>query len=246
MNTPKKEYVVWYKSGAGGFLVSWLIQICLFPNNLPLSLEVFPLKIKNNSKQWKKYEKTPNNVMILCNSFYPTSYYKMNSDALTQQTLDKLRCHGSSIYDLFHCRIKLFLVNYVYQSGHVKSTDFKWINQNKDKFNLYNQELVKNATDILFDLKKNIFVCAPEKYVELAAQSKKCRHYESNLNEILSKNKDCKIFHIDTIWKNTYIEELEKILEITLDTTQIYAVKSLVDRYMDIMPPNLKQYCNAD
>ena len=42
------------------------------------------------------------------------------------------------------------------------------------------------------------------------------------------------------------IEELEKILETTLDTTQIYAVKTLVDRYMDIMPLNMKQYCYAD
>ena len=246
MNTPKKKYVVWYNGGAGGFFVSWLIQVCLFPNDLSLSLKVFPLKITNNSKQWRKYEKTPKNVNVLCNSFYPISYYKVDSDVLTQQTLDSVRHDGSSIYDLFHCRIKLFLVNYVYQSGHVNTTDFNWINKNKDKFDLYDQELVKNATDILFDLKKNIFVCAPEKYIELAAHSKKFRYYESNLNEILYRNKDLKIFNIDSIWKNYYVKELEKILGTTLNINQIYAVKTLVDRYMDIMPLNMKQYFYAD
>ena len=144
MNTSKKKYVVWYKSGAGGFFVSWLIQVCLFPNELPLSLEVFPLKIKNNSKQWKKYEKTPTNVNVLCNSFYPESYYKIDSDTLTQQTIDSLKHNGGSIYDLFHCRIKLFLVNYVYQSGHVNTTNYNWINENKDKIEDTQYSLLKS------------------------------------------------------------------------------------------------------
>lgn len=243
MSLCKKDYVVWYKGGGGGFIVSWLLQVAIDHTKLPEALDVFPISLKFNSDQWKKYEKTPHNVGLLCNLFHVTSYYNSNLDDDIRKTLNAITQNGDSLYDLLQCRIKFYLTNYVYQSGHHSQAVFNYVKNNPKEYKLDDPTYIKEVTDILFDIQKNIFIVAPEEYLALAAKNKKCMAIKSNVTTILKEYPQLKTFNLESIWKGTYVKELEKVLERKLTSDQTWCCKILIDRYIEIMPEQIKKYC---
>jgi len=242
----KKEYVIWYKAGAGGFFVSWLVQISMDPAMLNLALESFPVSLTAHPNNWKKYEKVPPAVGVLCNVFHPDPCFKIDFDSCMKKTLNTVTSQGESFYDLLHCRIKFYLVNHVWRSGNVTQQFFDYIRDNPEEFKLHDTEYIKNMTDIIFDVKKNIFVTAPEDYLKIVARVKKLRHVNSDINEVLRQYTSLKTFSIDSIWKGRWIDELEKILEIKLSNQQVEACQIFVNHYFEIMPDEVKRYCNAN
>ena len=241
-----REYCVWYQTGAGGYIISWLIQVVLDPSTLNKALAVFPLEINQDHSKWRKWESTPPTVAVLCNSFHPASGYNIDKDAMIRETLTKLSSGGNSFWDLVYCRIKYYLVNYVYQSGNITTQKFEHIKQSHTWHKLHDQNYIKQQSDLLFDLDKNVFVIAPRRYIELSALTKNIIVDHSNLNEILTKEfSHLKVFNLVSIWQNCWQAELEKVLNKQLDKEQQQACSLLVDRYITVMPPLIKDFCNA-
>jgi hypothetical protein len=241
-----KEYVVWYKSGAGGFFVAWLLQTAINPSLLPCALDVFPLSLTKDHKVWKQSESVPPDAAVLCNMFHPNTYYKIDFEKDTRCVIESvLNGNSDSIDTLLHCRIKFYLMNYVYLSGHITSQNLAEVAQHPEKFQLNDMEHVKSMTDILFDVSKNIFVSAPERYLELASQTKNCRYYPTPVHDIVA-NYPVKIFQMETTWQGTWESEVSKILGRPLLPTAKTACAELVNRYLEVMPPLLKEFCGVN
>jgi hypothetical protein len=242
-----KEYCVWYQTGAGGYIVSWLIQVALDPSTLTKALAVFPLEINQDYSKWKKWEATPPTVAVLSNSFYPATADKINRDTMIRETLTKLSNGGQFFWDLVHCRIKYYLVNFVFQSGNITVQKFQQIKQSIEWQKLHSQDYLKQQSDLLFDLDKNIFVIAPDRYIELSALSKNLYVTTSNLAQILTKEfPHLKTFDLLSIWRNRWIQELEKIINRSLNKQQQEACALLIDRYNEVMPPMVRDFCYED
>ena len=245
MDSPKK-YVVWYKSGAGGFFVGWLLQTAINPGLLKNALAVFPSSLKEDYRDWKRYERTPPDVALLCNMFHLNTYYKFDWGKDTRQVLESvLSGDATDIDTLLHCRIKFYLMNYVYLSGHGTSTRIAEVTQNPERYQLNDMEHVKRVTDILFDISKNVFVRAPDRYTELASITKSCRYYHSPINDIIAEY-PVKIFQLETVWQGGWESELSRILGKPLALNAVAACKQLVDRYLEVMPAPLKEFCNVN
>ena len=241
-----KEYVVWYKSGAGGFFVAWLLQTAVNPSLLPCALDVFPLALIKDHKVWKQYESVPPDVAVLCNMFHPDTYYRIDFEKDTRLVIESvLNGDSNSMDTLLHCRIKFYLMNYVYLSGHITSQNLSEVAQHPERFRLNDMEHVKRMSEILFDVSKNVFVSAPERYLELAAQTKKCRYYPTPVHDIIAEY-PVKIFQMETTWQGTWESEVAKILEQPLSPVAKTACAELVARYLEVMPPLLKEFCNVN
>lgn len=243
----QKKYVVWYRAGAGGFLVSWLIQVALDPTSLDDALEVFPLSLIDQHGRWKMHERTPPDVGLLCNLFHPNAYYDIDTVASTRDLLDAMmhRKHPK-INDLLAARIKFYLINFVYRSGHIRLAEYHKVKKDPVAYRLHDQDHVRQMTDILFEPDRNIFVIAPEPYLEMASKIKNCRYYKSLVDQTLLDYPDIKIFHFEKVWQKGYIEELERLLGISLDDEQRLAGDRLVERYMSVMPKKMREWCDEN
>lgn len=241
-----KKYVVWYKSGAGGFFVGWLLQTAIDPTLLENALAVFPVSLRDNSNVWKQHERTPPEVGLICNMFHANAYYALDPEGDTRHVIESILAGNNSSMDtLLHCRVKFYIMNYVYQSGHVNMQTYSDVKNNPEKYRLNEMEYVKDVTDILFNVSKNIFVNAPERYLELAAQSKNCRHYPTPINKIVAEY-PVKTFRLETIWCGGWEEEISKTLEIPLLIPAKLACEQLINRYLEVMPKPLKEFCNVN
>jgi hypothetical protein len=245
MSSPKK-YIVWYKSGAGGFFVGWLLQTALDPALLENALAVFPLTLKEKSQTWKQFERTPHEVGLICNMFHANTYYALDAEGDTRHVIESILAgNNKNIDTLLHCRIKFYLMNYVYRSGHVTLQNLLDVTTYPEKYQLTDMEYVKRVTDVLFDVSKNIFVNAPERYLELAAQSKNCRHYPTPVNKIIAEY-PVKIFQLETVWQGGWEAEISKTLGLPLSISAKSACEKLIKRYLEVMPAPLKEFCNVN
>lgn len=226
--------------------MSWLIQVAIDPALLHRALEVFPCSLNQDSTVWKKYESVAPEVGVICNMFHSNPYYWVDFDQQIRETLT-LVTNGdcSNFYSLLHCRIKLFLTSYVYKSGNVGKKLHSYSGLNPEEFGLTDTELVHNATNMIFDTNKNIFVVASDEYRLASSVTKKCNFVPSNFNSIVvNEFPNLKVFDISTMWKNTYIEEIEKVISCKLTQDQIDACTKFVTRYIEVMPLLVKDTCN--
>jgi hypothetical protein len=243
----EKKLVVWYKGGAGGFLVAWLLQVAFDHRYLDASLQVFPESLGSDSGSWTQHEKTPSSVAVLCNPFHPDVVYQVDQEQEIRDVIEMILSGDSSSMDnLLYCRIKMYLCNYVYETGHPSKTLIDRVNLNHHHWHLEDLSLVKSMTDVLFEPEKNIFVIAPDRYCELAAKFKGSRFYSSPINQIVSQYPALKKFHIETVWKGTWLQELESVLGFELGKRSKNACEQLISRYLDIMPDEMKAFCNHD
>jgi hypothetical protein len=237
--TDKKQYVVWYNGGSGGFITSWLIQLCIDPSLLDRAFENFPGKLKTDHLSWQKYEQVPPNVGLLCNSFDPHAYYVDIKDH-AKGILNKIISNDSSnIYDLFYCRSKYFLVSHVYQQGNTTIEKYKKYSSNLT----YDKTYFKQQTDILFDATKNIFVRAPIEYQKIAQKTKQSRNISFDMESVLIDYPTLKCFNIQSIWQRKYFSELEKVLDQSVNIKSQQVINKLVDHYLNIAPTELRKYC---
>jgi hypothetical protein len=236
-----KHYIVWYKALGGGLITSWLFQLCVNHKSLNEALNVFPVDLKDNNSNWFKYEKVPPNVGVISNGLYPNTYYNTsNYELYATQALDDLfNSNGDSIYTLLRARIKYYLTNFVWGKCWSDTT-------NIDDCNLDNIDYIKNKTKILFDTTKAIFVVAPEQYIEVANNSKEKKYgvSASDLFDIgdVIKNYDANVFYLQSLWNNTYVDNLELILNRKLTDSETKACEVLVNRWIDISSPSIKEY----
>jgi hypothetical protein len=241
-----KKYVVWYKGGSGGFFVSWLLQTAIDPTLLDCALDVFPVSLGNDHKLWRSYERTPIDVGLLCNVFHPNTYYSIDLESETRRVFESIISGNNDNFDtLLNCRVKFYLTNYVYHAGHVTSQKLSEVTQHPEKYHLHDIDYIKQITDILLDASKNIFIKAPERYLELASQTKNCRYSRTPINELIAEY-PVKYFSLETVWQGGWEHEVSKILGTPLSPDAILAGSKLVDRYLEIMPQPLKEFCNVN
>jgi hypothetical protein len=240
----KKQYVVWYNGGSGGFITSWLIQLCLDPSKLPNAFENFPNALKNDQSNWQRYEQVPPNVGLMCNGFDPSTYYTVDIEDYARKILNKVVTDDiSSVYELFYCRSKYFLVNHVYEKGHATDEDYQGYSKEIEKYGTADINYFKAQTDILFESDKNIFVYAPEEYRRIAQQTKQSRDISFDINNALIDYPTLKCFETRSIWDQTYIQNLERVLNQKILEESKKAIKKLVDHYLNVAPLKLREYC---
>lgn len=242
----RKQYVIWYNGGSGGFMVSWMVQLCIDPTKLNLAFENFPNTLKDNNLVWQKYEKVPPNVGLMCNAF---SMSIIGGDVHTDQLscvkklLNKIvNNQPGEIYETFRMRAKYFLVNHVYGKGHATTEDYNLYSSNIEKYGTNDVNYFKKQTNVLFELDKHIFVRSPMEYQQIAQKTKQSRNISFD-DSILDHYPTLKCFQIRAIWEQTYIAELEKVIGKKISTDSQHAIKVLVDHYIDISPPELRKYC---
>jgi hypothetical protein len=242
----KKQYVVWYNGGSGGFITSWLIQLCLDPSKLPNAFENFPDALKKKHSIWRRYEQVPPNVGLMCNAFDCRVYYDNNKNH-TRKILDRLiSTDTSSVYELFYCRSKYFLVNHVYEKGNATNEDYQRYSKEIEKYQTADINYFKAQTDILFEPDKIIFVHAPIEYQRIAQQTKQSRDISFDIGDALAEYSGLNCFEIRSIWDQTYIQNLERVLNQKVSVESQKAIKVLVDHYLSISPPALRKYCEEE
>jgi hypothetical protein len=239
----EKKYVIWYNGGSGGFITAWLVQLCLEPDRLSEAQENFPTVLEHNQAAWQRYEKVPPDVGLLCNTLEPNLYYNIDNTQYAKSTIDRMIKGNSSVYDLFFCRSKYFLVNHVYQQGHTPTHRYGCVKKHLP--DCTNVDFFKNLTDILFDVNKNIFVHAPAEYQRISQKIKQSRQIQFDVKTLATSYPELKIFETRTIWQGTYIQELEKVLERKISDQSQHACAILLDRYFKISPPELKNWCQT-
>lgn len=238
--------MVWYNGGSGGFITSWIIQLCIDPTKLNNAFENFPDVLKKDRskwQRWQRYEKVPPNVGLMCNAFHPNVYYTINTKDYANEILNKITTNTSGVYDLLACRSYYFLVNHVYEKGHATDKDYQQYSKEIEKYRTADINYFKTQTDILFELDKIIFVHAPVEYQQIAQQTKQSRDISFDINDVLINYPKLKCFEIRSIWNQTYISNLEQLLgqKITLKSQK--AIKKLIDHYINIAPTELRKYC---
>lgn len=239
-----KKYVVWYRAGAGGFFVAWLLQLALDDRYLETSLRVFPECLSQDPQQWKRYEKTPSSVAVLCNPFHPDPFHTVEQEQEIRDVIELVLSGDSSSMDnLLYCRIKMYLCNFVYKTGNITKTQLDNTIQDPQKWQLEKILFVKAMTDVLFDQTRNIFLQAPERYCDLAAKHKGFRFYPTSLDGIVSQYHGLKKFNLETVWQGHWVQELESIIDTELTARSKYACQQLVTRYLDVMPGEMKTFC---
>lgn len=240
-----KDFIVWYKAGGGGFFVAWLLNIALNPSLLNEGLNVFPLELKKSSGKWQAFEKTPPDVALMCNMFYPDFAIKNSHKKIIENLLMDLTSKGQIVDDLLPQRTKFFLINYLLESGNISATT-KFCD---DVISRYSLDKFKHITDQLFDVNKSIFLIAPEKYAQQALKIKNNHttvdtvDTEIILEGVLSKYSNLKIFKLEAIWKGHWQSEIEKSLNQSLTSEQLDACSIFIERYMEIMPKELLKIC---
>jgi len=232
---PSKKYIVWYLPGSGGFFVSWLLQVAINPHTLPSALRHFPLILKYKHTTWKYYEYVPPDIGVLCNMLMP-------SDIPSDMQLIEYHVNNT-LTSVFNGRvnlqilIKYYLINYVW---------FKTYFYEKDEYQLlhsteYNQLAEMQYIDLLtqdITSKKIIAVTASDEFIAL---SSKYKNVETDiaLNNQYNKNigkHTTNIFNMRSIFNNTYLKSLERLLNKRLSNEEIEACNIFVDRYINIIP----------
>jgi hypothetical protein len=240
----KKQYVVWYNGGSGGFITAWLIQLCIDPSKLNNAFENFPSILKSDRSKWQQYEQVPPDVGLMCNAFDPCVYYNVNIEDYAKKILNKIVTNNTlSVYDLFYCRSKYFLVNHVYEKGHATDEDYQRYSKEIEKYGTADINYFKTQTDILFDSDKIIFVCAPTEYQRIAQQTKQSRDISFDINDVLIDYPKLKSFEIRSIWDQNYIPSLERVLNQKITTESQQAIKKLIDHYLNVAPSEIFDYC---
>jgi hypothetical protein len=240
----KKQYVVWYNGGSGGFITAWLIQLCIDPSKLNNAFENFPSVLKSDRLDWQRFEKVPPNVGLLSNAFHTGTYYTVDIKKYAKEILNKIVTNNTlSVYDLFYCRSKYFLVNHVYEKGHATNEDYQRYSKEIEKYQTADINYFKTQTDILFESDKIIFVHAPIEYQRIAQQTKRSRDISLDLGDLLINYPTLKCFKIQSIWNQSYISNLERVLNQTITPESQRAIKKLIDHYINISPIELRNYC---
>jgi hypothetical protein len=240
----KKDYVVWYPGGSGGFIVSWLLQLAVNPSCIDLACKNFPNLLENIPTDWRNYESIPPNVGLLCNTLSSNLQYQPNVDNYSIDIIKILLNGNNSIYDLFYSRVKYYLTNHVYKSGHASPDQYNYFTTYPDEFLINDLEHFKKMTDVIFDTTRSIFVYAPLEYQALSQQLKKSANYALDVKTLLTPYPQLKTFDTLSIWNGSYRQELENILNRKLTTDQISACDILVNRYIQISPPEFKDCYN--
>ena len=239
----QKDFVVWYNGGSGGFIISWLIQVALNPDALQNAYLNFPVSLKDNHSQWKKYECIPDQVGLLCNVLDPSLYYQIDRSQYAKQILSKIDGQPHNIYDNFFCRSKFYLTNYIHGRGHTSLDDWKDVGSAPEKFGLDNQKHFQTITDVLFDPKKCIFVCAPVEYQALAQKTKGSRNIDFDLTSVITDFPILKKVDIRHVWQKQHISMIEQIIERKLPVVSRNACNRLVDHYLSVAPTELSRWC---
>lgn len=240
-----KRYVVWYKINAGGFVVAWLLQVALDPSTLPQALAVFPLSLKKNSRAWRTHEATPPDVALMCNMFHPNTTYRIDHERYIRRVIDAVLAGRRDWDQLLECRIKMYLVNFVYQSGHARPELAQAVAQDPEKFGLLDLDRIKQLTDILFEPGRNVFLSAPERYLELSAKTKNTEYYASPVNDVLDQYLNLSRFRLESLWQDTWWQDLQTLLGADLHAEAHHSCRHLVSRYLDVMPGAVTEYINA-
>jgi len=229
-----KDHIVWYLPGSGGMFVAWLIQTAIDANNITPALQSFPYILKYNPSKWKYYEQIPPNIGVLCNMLIPSDLWDSNTEIIDEYINNTLQSISDGKVSI-PISVKYYFINYIWhktyfyenhEKGLINSTQFK---------KLANLEFI-SAISSDINLKKIIFVHTPSKYTKLWADYK---HTTTNLNINDSFNTHIanytdNIFYMSSIFDNTYIDVLERILSKKLSNNQVLACQLLVDRYINI------------
>jgi hypothetical protein len=241
-----KHYAVWYIGGSGGYIVSWLLQLCIDPELLPIALDNFDLSIDTKNKQWKSFEDVPPNIGIVANAFY--SKNTTNADIINSQTITLLTNIISSTENSFNktlpARIKYFLTSYVWGKSSFNINEKTHL-ANSKQFKLINNPLILDQyTTPVFNADKSIFVIAPKEFTSISLESKTTHTLiDYNIeNIIISFERHLKIFYTSNIWKDSYIENLERITNKQLTPRAIAACNVLVKRWLLVQPKLVKEY----
>jgi hypothetical protein len=179
----------------------------------------------------------------MCNAFDCRVYYDNNKNH-TRKILDRLiSTDTSSVYELFYCRSKYFLVNHVYEKGNATNEDYQRYSKEIEKYQTADINYFKAQTDILFEPDKIIFVHAPIEYQRIAQQTKQSRDISFDINNALIDYPTLKCFETRSIWDQTYIQNLERVLNQKILEESKKAIKKLVDHYLNVAPLKLREYC---
>jgi len=238
----KKKYVVWYPGGSGGFIVSWLLQLALDPSCIELAYKNFPDLLESKHEDWRRYESIPPDVGLLCNTLSSNLQYQTNVDNYSTDIIKILLNGNTSIYDLFYSRVKYYLTNHVYKTGHTSPEQYTYFTENPDEFLINDMNHFKKMTDVIFDTTRAIFVHAPLEYQALSQQIKKSVNYALDVKTLLNPYPHLKTLDILGIYNGSYKQELENILNRKLTIDQIDACDMLVNRYIQISPLEFKDY----
>ena len=252
-----KKYVVWYQGGSGGFITAWLLQLAHNHELFDMALRNFPLELSKSPVSWNTYEIIPPDIGVQNNHFHENKY--LSKDEYVRQTtysLNRLAYEQKEIQDLKdirRTRINYILNNYIFDC--VKQFDgpkLDYIYEDKScRTHLKNIpiDLFYSLSDILYDKSKVIIVSAPTWYMTLCSETKAsvdasigCENSVFHIsNMLIDYSSKLKIFNISSIWNDNYINEIENLLNISMNKNQKNACHQLVKRYMDIMPKNIKE-----
>jgi hypothetical protein len=272
----ERKFVVRYQGGSGGFLVAWLLQLAhdtrgaKSPSYVVDALNCFPLILKDKPVEWKKYELTPPDMGVLCNSFYDLckNYFDVLSlekdvHILLQRTIN----NDAKLYSAsdFRMRIKYYFCNYVWRKAtHEDGIAKPW------KYDGDNIIDIITLSDLLFNPNKVLFITTPYKFLRLCEDEKVCGelNYESLVDPrgsaflspsiytgnfekniyitgIINNYKDkLNTFPIESIWKGTWQKHIEKFIGRELTAHQIQVCQLLINRWLYVTPQRIKDEFN--
>ena len=259
-----RKYVVWYQGGSGGFLLCWLLQLAhddrgaKSPSHVIDALNCFPLILKDNTIEWKKYELTPPDIGLLCNTFH--NLYKDHIEEDVYELLQRIINRDITLYSDtdFRIRIKFYFCNYVWRRATAvsmeKSSAADFGARLKHEGNLLS---IIKLSDLLFDPDKVLFITAPYKFLRLCEDEKVCGigdlessysgNFERNIyiTPIINNYKDkLNIFPIESVWEGTWQQYIEQFLNRQLTPHQQQVCQLLISRWLYVTPQNIKDEFN--
>ena len=237
--TARKDYVVWYLPGGGGFFVAWLLQIAMNPTSLNLALQSFPYLLKYHPAQWKKYENIPPNVGVLCNMLTPGDIW-YGDDALIDSYVN------NTLRDIVGNDIKLpivlkyVFVNYIWHKTYFNEDHESMLLNSPEFSKIADEEYIRTFMQEMV-LEKILFVTAPTDYIAAVTKNKDIvadLHLNNTYNNKIA-NYTNNIFNIASILDETYIDILENMIGTKLSTDEISACQLFIDRYIQLIPDDL-------